>query len=103
MIVIGECPICCEQIYDSKNDFTIEDHIDMVHRKPVLDELLTATEGLADYRKRIGPLSFQLEKADDWIGRIQICLDQLAGIERQASKGSEHCYCDDGSEEEQHA
>jgi hypothetical protein len=36
--------------------------------------LSKAAQGLIDYRRRAGPLNFQLEKADDFLREIQLAL-----------------------------
>lgn len=38
------------------------------------DEALAAARGLIAYRDRVGPLNFQLEKADDFINGIRNAL-----------------------------
>ena len=36
--------------------------------------LKAACKGLIDYRDRVGPLGFQLEKADDFIGQMRAAI-----------------------------
>ena len=47
---------------------------------PDLIDLIRSARELAKYRKRTGALNFQLEKADDWLRRIEIALDNLNQI-----------------------
>lgn len=41
-----------------------------------LNELKQAAQGLVEYRRRVGPLNFQLEKADDYIRMMENILDR---------------------------
>ena len=48
------------------------------HASPDLDviaEIIEAARGLVDYRRRVGPLNFQLEKADGFIRRMSDALE----------------------------
>jgi hypothetical protein len=38
--------------------------------------LRKAAQDLLDYRKRVGPLNFQLEKADDFLREIRLALEE---------------------------
>lgn len=41
------------------------------------EQIEKAAQGLVDYRKRAGPLNFQLEKADDFINELKNALKSL--------------------------
>lgn len=42
-------------------------------------ELLNACEKLVDYRRRAGPLGFQLEKCDDFICMMKVAISKALG------------------------
>jgi hypothetical protein len=41
------------------------------------DALIEAVRGLVSYRDRVGPLNFQLEKADDFIHMMRVELEKV--------------------------
>lgn len=45
-----------------------------IDRETGLPELLAACRGLLAYRRRVGPLGFQLEKADDHLRQIEAAI-----------------------------
>lgn len=62
---------------------TVHGHFDNTIKKARLiaaaPDLLMACEKLADYRRRVGPISFQLEKADDYIRMIEKAIATAKG------------------------
>ena len=48
----------------------------IVHCVNHMDEALGLMRGLVHYRHAAGPLNFQLEKADDFIGAMAVFLDE---------------------------
>lgn len=42
-----------------------------------MNQLIEAARGLVDYRRRAGPLNFQLEKADDFIFQMSVALEEV--------------------------
>lgn len=53
-----------------RQSFWPEELIELVPKGAAAPDLLAACEKLVDYRRRVGPLNFQLEKADDYIQAI---------------------------------
>jgi hypothetical protein len=51
------------------NGVTVDRHLNEL--RGTISNLVTACEKLIDYRRRVGPLNFQLEKADDYIRMIE--------------------------------
>ena len=52
-----------------------------------LEMILITARALVDYRKRVGPLNFQLEKADDYIRSLSDSLDALEMLSNQKEAG----------------
>ena len=47
----------------------------IAHRQPANLALQNVCQQLIDYRDHVGPLNFQLEKADDFINQMRVVLD----------------------------
>ena len=46
-------------------------------------DLLAACEKMVDYRRRVGPLEFQLEKCDDFIHMMKVAITAATGTQSE--------------------